>query len=64
MTSNQVVSTMFEFNTYNHMNRFVLQDDGNEDLGSHHINPSCDGVLISLYLHIDPPCMSCGYFQI
>jgi len=49
MTGNQEVSTMFEFNTCNHMARFILRDDGNEDLGSHHINPGCDGVLVSLY---------------
>jgi hypothetical protein len=49
MTGNQVVSTMFDFDTYNHMARFVLRDDGNEDPGSHHISPGCDGVFMSLY---------------
>ena len=34
MTGNQVVSTMFDFNTCNHMVRFVLLGDGIEDLGS------------------------------
>ena len=60
MTSNQVVSTMFDFDTYNHMARFVLRDDKNEYLESHH----SDGVFISLYRHIDPLCMSRGYVQI
>jgi hypothetical protein len=49
MTSNQVVSMMFDFDSYNHMARFVLRDDGNEDPGSHHNGPGCDGVFISLY---------------
>jgi hypothetical protein len=49
MTGNQVVSTMFNFDTYNHMDRFVIWDNGNEDLGHHHISLGCDGVFISLY---------------
>jgi hypothetical protein len=49
MTGNQVVSTMFDFDTCNHMDRFVLWDDGNEDPGYLHIGPGCDGVFISLY---------------
>jgi hypothetical protein len=49
MTSNQVVSTMFDFDTFNHMARFVLRDDGNEDPGYLHIDPSCDGVFISRF---------------
>jgi hypothetical protein len=39
MTGNQVVSTMFNFNTCNHMVIFVLRDDGNEDPGSYHSGP-------------------------
>jgi hypothetical protein len=39
MTDNQVVSTMFDFNTSNHMSRYVLRDDGNEYFGSHHLSP-------------------------
>jgi hypothetical protein len=34
MTGNQVVSTMFDFDTCNHMVRFVLLGDGIEDPGS------------------------------
>jgi hypothetical protein len=49
MTGNQVVSTMFDIETYNQMARFILQDDGNEDPRYHHIDPGCDGVFISLY---------------
>jgi hypothetical protein len=54
MTDNQVVSTMFDFITSNHMVRFVLKDDGNEDPGSHHSNPGCDRVFmicIDTYIH-------------
>jgi hypothetical protein len=46
MTGNQVVSTMFNFNTCNHMVRFVLGDNGNEDPGSYHFGPSCDKVFM------------------
>jgi hypothetical protein len=49
MTNNQVVSTMFDFNTCNHMARFILMDDGNEDHGSQYIGPGCDEVFINLY---------------
>jgi hypothetical protein len=49
MTGNQVVSTMFDFDTCNHMARFVLRDDGNEDPGSHHLTPGCDIIFINLY---------------
>jgi hypothetical protein len=49
MTGTQVVSTMFDFNTCNHMASFVLRDDGNEDPRSHHISPGYHGVFISLY---------------
>ena len=49
MTSNQVVSTMFDFDTCNHMARFILRDDGNEDRGSHHLGPDRDKVFISVY---------------
>jgi hypothetical protein len=54
MIGNQVVSTMFDFNTYNHMARFVLRDDINEDPGSYHFDPGCDGVFmicIDTYIH-------------
>jgi hypothetical protein len=46
MTGNQVVSTMFNFNTCNRMVRFVLRDDGDEDPGSHHSGPGCDEVFM------------------
>jgi hypothetical protein len=46
LTSNQVVSTMFDFSTCNHMVRFVLRDDGNEDPISYHSSPGCDGVFM------------------
>jgi hypothetical protein len=46
MTGNQVVSAMFEFNTCNCMVRFVLTDDGIEDLGSHYFGLGCDGVFM------------------
>jgi len=54
MTSNQVLSTMFDFNTCNLMSRFVLRDDGNEDPGSYHLYPGCDEVFIiciDTYMH-------------
>jgi hypothetical protein len=35
MIGNQVVSTMFDFNTCNHIARFILSSDDIEDLGSH-----------------------------
>jgi hypothetical protein len=46
MTSNQVVSTMLDFNTYNQMARFLFRDDGNEDPGSYHFDPSCEEVFM------------------
>ena len=46
MTGNQVVSTMFDFNTCNHMVTFVLRDDENEDLGSYNFGPGCDKVFM------------------
>ena len=46
MTGNQVVYTMFDFNTCNCMARFVLLGDGIEDPGSHLFDPSCDGVYM------------------
>jgi hypothetical protein len=46
MTGNQVVSTMFDFNTCNRMARFVLMDEGIEDPGSHHFGPGCDGIFM------------------
>ena len=49
MIGNQVVSTMFDFDTCNHMDIFIIQDDGNEDPGYHHIDPGCDEVFINLY---------------
>jgi hypothetical protein len=48
-----VVSTMFDFSTCNHMVRFVLRDDGNEDPRSHHSNPGCDGVFM-ICINMDP----------
>ena len=59
MTGNQVVSTMFDFNTCNHMVRFVLWATKFKTL---------DIILLSklrwnIYnlWHIDPLCMSRGY---
>jgi hypothetical protein len=60
MTDNQVVSTMFNFSTCNHMARFVLSGDGIEDPGFHLFDPGCDGICI-ICRHIDPFCMSRGY---
>jgi hypothetical protein len=37
MTDNQVVSAMFDFNTCNHMVRFVLLGDEIEDPGYHFV---------------------------
>jgi hypothetical protein len=54
MTGNQVVSTMFDFNTCNCTVRFVLTDDEIEDPGSHHLGPGYDGVFliyIDTYIH-------------
>jgi hypothetical protein len=54
MTGNQVVSTMFDFNTCNHMARFVLSSDKIESLGSHLFDPGWDGVYmicIGTYVH-------------
>jgi hypothetical protein len=48
MTGNQVVSTMFEFNTCNHMVRFILSGDRIEDPGSHLFDPGYDGKCIIL----------------
>jgi hypothetical protein len=38
---------MFDFNTCNRMARFVLKDDGNEDPGSYHFDPGCDGLFMN-----------------
>ena len=46
MTGNQVVYTMFDFNTYNHMARFILRDGRNEDPISRHFDLGCDGVFM------------------
>jgi hypothetical protein len=46
MTGNQVVSTMFDFNTCNRIVRFVLTDDGIEDPRYLHFGPGCDGVFM------------------
>ena len=46
MTNNQVVSTMFDFNTCNRMVRFVLTDDGIEDPGSHCFDLGCVGMFM------------------
>jgi hypothetical protein len=54
MTGNQVVSTMFDFSTCNHMARFIASGDGIEDPGSHLFDPGCDGVCmicIDTYIH-------------
>jgi hypothetical protein len=63
MTGNQVVSTMFDFDTCNHMVRFVLSGGGIEDPGYFLTGPGCVGVY-SVYCCIDPHCMSGGYVQI
>jgi hypothetical protein len=64
MIGNQVVSTMFDFDTCNHMVRFILRDDGNEDPGYYHFDLGYDGVFMNFYWHIDPLCMSRGYVRI
>ena len=46
MTGNQVVSTMFDFITCNHMAIFVLTYDRIEDPGSHYFDQGCDGVIM------------------
>jgi hypothetical protein len=46
MTGNQVVSTMFDFDTCNHMARFVFSDDEIEDPGPHLFGPGCEGVFM------------------
>ena len=46
MTGNQVVYTMFDFSTCNHMARFILRDEGNEDPRYYHFDPGCDGVFM------------------
>jgi hypothetical protein len=46
MTNNQVVSTMFDFSTCNHMVRFVLSGDGIEDPRSHLFDLVCDRICI------------------
>jgi hypothetical protein len=46
MTGNQVVSTMFNSSTYNHMVRFVLTNDDIEDPGPHCFDPGCDRVFM------------------
>jgi hypothetical protein len=51
MTGNQVVSTMFDFSTCNHMARFVLSGDGIEDPGSHLFDPGCDGICMICMTH-------------
>jgi hypothetical protein len=61
MTGNQVVSTMFDFNTCNHMARFVLSGDGIEDSRSHLFLARLQWSMYDLYRHIDPLCMSHGY---
>jgi hypothetical protein len=48
MTGNQVVSTMFDFNTCNHMVRFVLRDDRNEHPGPY---LGFNGVFIFVLTH-------------
>ena len=60
MIGNQAVSTMFEFDTCNHMVRFVLLGKEIEDFGCFLHSPGCDGVCIFLW-HIDPLCMFRGY---
>jgi hypothetical protein len=63
MTGNQVVSTMLDFDTCNHMVRFVLSGDGIEDPGYFLTGPGYVGVY-SVYCCIDPHSMSGGYVQI
>jgi hypothetical protein len=49
MTGNQVVSMMFDFNICNHIDRFVLQDNRNEDPRYNHMDLGYDGVFMSLH---------------
>ena len=46
MTGNQVGSTMFDFDTCNHMARFILSDEGIEDPVSQFFGPGYDGVFM------------------
>jgi hypothetical protein len=46
MTINQVVSTMFNFSTCNHMDRFVLLGEEIEDPGTHLFDPVYDGICM------------------
>jgi hypothetical protein len=64
MIGNQVVSTMFDFDTCNHMVRFILLGDGIEDPGSYLFGPGCDGICI-IWRHIDPQCIlgGCAIFR-
>jgi hypothetical protein len=49
MTGNQVVSTMFDFDTCNHMVRFVLWGDKIEDPGYYLCDPGCDDVYFATH---------------
>jgi hypothetical protein len=51
MTGNQVVSTMFDFNTCNHMVRFVFSSDGIEDPGSHLLRSMLQCNMYNLLTH-------------
>jgi hypothetical protein len=51
MTCNQVVSTMFDFDTCIHMVRFVLYSGGDEDPGSFLTDSGCIGVFQFVLLH-------------
>jgi hypothetical protein len=55
MTGNQVVSTMFNFDTCIRMVRFVLHSGGDKDPGSFLTDSGCVGVYsvcIVAYIHI------------
>jgi hypothetical protein len=51
MTGNQVVSTMFDFDTCNHMVRFVLSGGGFEDPGYFLIRSRLHWSIFSVLLH-------------
>jgi hypothetical protein len=63
MIGNQVVSTLFDFNTCIRVVRLVLSSGGDEDPESFLTDSSFDGVY-SMYCYIDPHCISRGYVQI
>jgi hypothetical protein len=52
---------MFDFNTCNHMARFVLTENRVEDPGPHHFWSRLRWSICDLNWHIDPLCIFRGY---